>query len=186
MYNLGRLPGMLPQEGFDGIPTALGGLNAVPQMGGGISPGGIPAGIPQPAQGIRSPVPGGQQPVAQQPSWLQALAPPQGVMPQPAQGAPAIPQQPASAPPSWVSSLMPSQGVMPPSAQGVPQSGGAPGGIPQPAPAQPGQRPSWVSSLMPPGANQAPGVPRRPMQSRWGSPRGRRPGMFGGIRERLY
>lgn len=178
MYNLGRLPGMLPQEGYDGIPTALGGMNAVPQMG--ISPGGIPA------QGLPSPVPGGQQPAPQigaQPSWLQALGPPQGAMPQPAQGAP---QAPGGAPPSWVSALQPPQGVMPPSAQGIPQSGGAPGGIPQPAPAQPGQRPSWVSSLLPPGANQAPGVPRRPMQSRWGSPRGRRPGMFGGIRERLY
>jgi len=177
MYNLGRLPGMLPQEGFDGLPTALGGLNAVPQMGGGA-----PAGIPQ--QGLPSPVPGGQQPVAQPPSWVSALAPPQGVMPQPSQGAPAIPQAPG-APPSWVSSLMPSQGVMPPSAQGVPQSGGATGGIPQPqAPA--GGRPPWVSSLLPPSANQAPGAPRRPMQSRWGAPRGRRPGMFGGVRERLY
>lgn len=159
MYDLRglRLPGMLPQEGYDGIPASLGGLNAVPQMGA--------------PQGLPSPVPGSPQPeLGQQPSWLPSLAPPQGVMPQPAQGAPSGGQpsglpsqaprlpQPPTGQPDWVKALLPRDGVA--------------------------QRPSWT----PPGANQAPGTARRPMQNRWGSRfgAGRRGGMFGGLRERLY
>jgi len=189
MYDLRglRLPGMLPQEGYDGIPASLGGLNAVPQMGA--------------PQGLPSPAPGSPQPeLGQQPSWLPSLAPPQGVMSQPAQGA--APQSAPQNPPSWVSALAPSQGVMPQPAQGAP-SGGQPSGLPSQAPRLPqpptGQ-PDWVKALLPrdgvaqrpswtpPGANQAPGTARRPMQNRWGSRfgSGRRGGMFGGLRERLY